>query len=91
MDLSTVYKNLMLDRYASYASLRADVHQIFQNCYTYNLPNSDVVRMAQQLEDAFDAWERSLEVNKLLTQEQNEQVEGLTAHPSDDHPVDVLD
>ena len=91
MDLSTVHKNLMLDRHASYASLRADVHQIFQNCYTYNLPNSDVVRMAQQLEDAFDAWERSLEVNKLLTQEQNEQVEGLTAHPSDDHPVDVLD
>ena len=49
MDLGTVKKNLDQGNYSAPIEFADDVRKIFNNCYTYNPPNHDVVSMARKL------------------------------------------
>jgi hypothetical protein len=40
--------------YRSAPEFAADVRLIFANCYTYNLPDHDVVNMAKRLQEVFE-------------------------------------
>jgi Bromodomain len=54
MDLGTV-KGKMDDReYKTAAEFVADVRLIFTNCYKYNPPDHDVVKMGRKLQDVFE-------------------------------------
>ncbi|KAJ3179477.1 hypothetical protein HDU85_004888 [Gaertneriomyces sp. JEL0708] len=54
MDLSTVKKKLDLGQYQSADEFRADVKLMFNNCYTFNPPGTDVHNAGRQLEEVFD-------------------------------------
>lgn len=54
MDLGTIRKKLDTGAYARPENFEADVHLVFSNCYAYNPPDSDVTRMARELEAIFD-------------------------------------
>lgn len=51
MDLGTVRNKFEKGFYSTAEQFMDDVQQIFENCYTYNPPNSDVCIMAKQLEN----------------------------------------
>ena len=46
MDLGTVKKNLLNGDYKIFQELMNDINLIWKNCRTYNLPGSDIVKMA---------------------------------------------
>lgn len=54
MDLGTIRKKLDTGMYARSDQFEADVRLVFGNCYTYNPAESDVCRMAHELEAIFD-------------------------------------
>lgn len=53
MDLGTIKKRLENRYYCSSSEAIDDFKAIFQNCYTYNTPDNEVVKMAQKLEKMF--------------------------------------
>ena len=46
MDFSTIRENINSRKYCSIQSFERDVHLIYSNCETYNLPSSDIAREA---------------------------------------------
>ena len=46
MDLGTVKKNLLNGEYKIFQDFMSDINLIWKNCRTYNLPGSDIVKMA---------------------------------------------
>ncbi|KAI9193089.1 Bromodomain-containing protein [Polychytrium aggregatum] len=54
MDLSTVRQKLESGSYDGYDDFYFDIHKIFENCYVFNLPDTEVYRCAQKLETAFE-------------------------------------
>ena len=48
-------KKLENNEYQSITEFAEDVRLIFTNCYRYNGPETDVVMMAKQLQDAFES------------------------------------
>jgi len=54
MDLSTVGRLLRKGSYRSMTEFESHVRLVFNNCYTYNQANSDVVLMGQTLEKLFE-------------------------------------
>ena len=46
MDLGTVKKNLLNGEYKIFQDFMSDINLIWRNCRTYNLPGSDIVKMA---------------------------------------------
>jgi hypothetical protein len=46
MDLGTVKKNLLNGDYKIFQDLMSDLNLIWKNCRTYNLPGSEIVKMA---------------------------------------------
>ena len=54
MDLGTVKKHLLEHKYTNFMELLDDVNLIWSNCRTYNLPGSDIVRMANHCEKLFN-------------------------------------
>lgn len=54
MDLGTIRKKIDTGMYGRPEQFESDVRLVFTNCYTYNPPESDVYKMAQQLEAIFD-------------------------------------
>lgn len=46
MDLGTVKKNLLNGEYKIFEELMSDLNLIWQNCRTYNIPGSDIVKLA---------------------------------------------
>jgi hypothetical protein len=50
MDMTTIQKKLERREYRSAAEFAADVRLMFTNCYRYNPPDSDVVKMAKKLQ-----------------------------------------
>lgn len=54
MDLGTIRKKLDTGTYARADQFEADVRLVFSNCYAYNPVDSDVSRMARDLEALFD-------------------------------------
>ena len=46
MDLGTVKKNLLNGDYKIFQDFMSDINLIWKNCRTYNLPGSDIVKMA---------------------------------------------
>ena len=53
MDLGTIVKKIESNSYQTVAEWRNDVHQVWENAYTYNRRNSLVGILAQQLESIF--------------------------------------
>jgi bromodomain-containing protein 3 len=53
MDLGTVKKRMQNNYYWSATDCIRDINNIFYNCYTYNDPSQDVVKMGQQLGKIF--------------------------------------
>ena len=53
MDLGTIKKRLDNQYYYSAKECVQDFNTMFTNCYVYNKPTEDVVRMAQTLEKVF--------------------------------------
>ena len=51
MDLGTVRKNISAGVYATADEFAADVRLIFSNCFKYNPPDHDVVKMARKLQE----------------------------------------
>lgn len=54
MDLGTVKIKMDEREYKSAAEFEADVRLIFSNCYKYNPPDHDVVKMGRKLQDVFE-------------------------------------
>lgn len=54
MDLGTVKGKLDGREYKTAAEFGADVRLIFTNCYKYNPPDHDVVKMGRKLQDVFE-------------------------------------
>nr|CAG8446319.1 979_t:CDS:2 [Entrophospora candida] len=54
MDLSKVYSRLESEDYASAEEFEADIRLMFDNCYKFNAPGTDVYNMGKQLENVFD-------------------------------------
>ena len=46
MDLGTVRKNLENGEYDTFQDLMSDINLIWRNCRTYNIPGSEIVKMA---------------------------------------------
>ena len=46
MDLGTVKQNLLNGEYKIFQDLMSDINLIWRNCRTYNLPGSEIVKMA---------------------------------------------
>lgn len=55
MDLGTAKKKLDDGLYRSAAEFGADIRLIFTNCYRYNPPEYDVVKMARKTSEVFEA------------------------------------
>jgi hypothetical protein len=57
MDLGSVEKKLLNNEYENIQEFADDVNLVWQNCMTYNQPDSDVVRMAEELKRIFaEKW-----------------------------------
>ena len=54
MDLGTIRKKLDTGMYTRPEQFESDVRLVFSNCYTYNPPESDVTKMARELESIFE-------------------------------------
>ena len=54
MDLGTVKKNLFAHKYLNFKEFIDDINLIWSNCRTYNLPGSDIVKMANHCEKLFN-------------------------------------
>ena len=54
MDLGTVKKNLLNHQYSNFKEFMDDINLIWNNCRTYNLPGSDIVKMANHCEKSFN-------------------------------------
>lgn len=54
MDLGTIRKNLDAKKYTSPEEFANDVRLTWNNCYLYNKPDSDIVKMAHQLSAIFE-------------------------------------
>ncbi|XP_076838817.1 bromodomain-containing protein 4-like isoform X2 [Brachyhypopomus gauderio] len=54
MDLSTIQAKLDHWKYPNAQAFAADVRLMFSNCYKYNPPDHDIVRMARTLQDVFE-------------------------------------
>ena len=54
MDLGTVKKNLLNHQYSNFKEFMDDINLIWNNCRTYNLPGSDIVKMANHCEKVFN-------------------------------------
>lgn len=54
MDLGTIRKKLDTGMYTRADQFEYDVRLVFSNCYTYNPPESDVCKMARELEAIFE-------------------------------------
>nr|CAG8621946.1 9526_t:CDS:2 [Entrophospora candida] len=54
MDLSTIYNKLEKEEYTSAEEFEADIRLMFDNCYKFNAPGTDVYNMGKQLEKVFD-------------------------------------
>ncbi|XP_049911904.1 bromodomain testis-specific protein isoform X2 [Epinephelus moara] len=55
MDLSTIRKKMDQREYTNAKEFAADVRLMFSNCYKYNPPSHEVVYMARQLQEVFEA------------------------------------
>ena len=55
MDLSTVRRKLDSGQYSSADQFETDIRRIISNCYTYNTPGSDVVKICQGFEQLFNS------------------------------------
>lgn len=53
MDLGTVKKNLLNGEYKTMQDFMSDINLIWQNCRTYNLPGSNIVKMANHCDKRF--------------------------------------
>ncbi|CAJ0827420.1 11870_t:CDS:2 [Entrophospora sp. SA101] len=49
MDLSTIYNKLEKEEYTSAEEFEADIRLMFDNCYKFNAPGTDVYNMAKHL------------------------------------------
>ncbi|XP_020629233.1 bromodomain-containing protein 3-like isoform X1 [Orbicella faveolata] len=54
MDMGTIKVKMDAREYNSSSEFAADVRLMFSNCYRYNPPDHDVVKMARQLQDVFE-------------------------------------
>ena len=54
MDLGTVKKNLLEHKYSNFKEFFDDINLIWNNCRTYNLPGSEIVKMANHCEKIFN-------------------------------------
>lgn len=50
MDMGTIRKKLEADQYAEYKDVYSDLKLMFDNCYLYNPPNDNIVKLAKTLE-----------------------------------------
>ena len=50
MDMGTIKKKLESDQYAEYKDVYSDLKQMFDNCYLYNPPTDNIVKLAKALE-----------------------------------------
>jgi hypothetical protein len=53
MDLGTVKKNLLNGDYKTMQDFMSDINLIWQNCRTYNIPGSEIVKMANHCDKRF--------------------------------------
>lgn len=63
MDLSTVQLNMQNGVYNSPHEFVTDVRLIFTNCYRYNSCESDVVKLAQELQQVFETLYAKIEMS----------------------------
>ena len=72
MDLGTVKKNLLDHKYSNFKEFMEDINLIWNNCRTYNLPGSEIVKMAnhcekmfnKQLDKTFKNYNKRSKINK---------------------------
>jgi len=60
MDFSTITNKLESGEYKSVDGFEADVQLVFNNCSSYNLPGSSVVKMSDSLRATFESKFQSI-------------------------------
>lgn len=67
MDLSTIKKKLDCREYTSPSEFASDVRLMFTNCYKYNPPEHDVVKMGRKMQ-VHELWEELIvSYNNILS------------------------
>ena len=66
MDLGTVESKMDEREYKTAAEFEGDVRLIFTNCYMYNPPDHDVVKMGRKLQDVFEMRFKLSKVDQAL-------------------------
>ena len=75
MDLGTAKKNLLNGEYKIFQDFMSDINLIWKNCRTYNLPGSEIVKMAnhcdKKIKQLMDKQFKNYQ-NKAATKNKNE-------------------
>jgi len=72
MDFGTIQKKLNESRYTNADEFAADVRLVFTNCWTYNLPGSDIHVMATTLSGIFEKQFKNIKVKESKIQQTDE-------------------
>jgi len=99
MDLGTVKKNLLSGDYKIFQDFMGDISLIWKNCRTYNLPGSEIVKMANHCDKKFrqlmdkqfknaktkegGSTKTKSESNGLNLQEKTKLIEAIREQPND--------
>merc|ERR1711884_770302 len=80
MDLGTIKSKLDGGKYLTAEEFADDMRLMFQNCYTYNPPDHDVVGMAKKLKQVFEDRFRDCPSEKATVDVDSDEFEppGLT-------------
>ena len=78
MDLGTVKKSLLDHKYSDFKEFLDDINLIWNNCRTYNLPGSEIVKMANHCEKIFnknlDKIFKNFNKTKKINKSENEKL-----------------
>jgi hypothetical protein len=67
IDLGTIRKKIENKEYPTVGSFEADIHLMFHNCFTFNLPGDEVYRAGMDLQSAFcKEWKLEFPVSVRL-------------------------
>lgn len=62
MDLGTIKRKLMNNAYKSGEDFIDDLDLVFRNCRIYNPPDSEVIRMCDNVEDLYEQELKSMDL-----------------------------
>ncbi|KAK2748848.1 hypothetical protein FQN55_003990 [Onygenales sp. PD_40] len=92
MDLHTVQTKLQTGQYENAKEMEIDIHQIFKNCYKFNIPGDPTYTAGKALEDIFEnKWAQKARWIEAHEPSSGHQSAGTSDNGSDDEVEDSDD